>query len=1158
MTLWEECLFVTWKVKMNSSQFAIFMLQMMTVLYSLKKSYEKLDRMATENVIFAGDFNLALNVNKDRLGSKINNNKSAATLQQGMELLKLTDIWRDRNPDKERYSWFRKKPELIASRIDYLLVNQGLQGKVLNIDYSYGCRTDHSLVFMEFDTKGVDRGPGIWKLNNRLLQNEEYIHMMRNLIKEQINVCNKAKLKRSKTWETVKFHCAEKSKNFAVHKQREKKCLLNNLRLYMEKQEDDKFLYASEDALQVVLAKIKELENEEVQSSVFHSRCTWNKYRCKSSKYFFSLEKRNYNNKTMFAIILDDGTVCKEQKRILHEQVMFYKALYSKDPTINFKINNSAGIRITDQHEIMLSEPLSKEEIRSSVNSMSKGKVCGSDGLPIEFYVTFYAELEELLYQTYLELYEEGVMVLSMRQGVITLIPKKNKDPRVIKNLRPLTLLNSDFKILAKAMASRLKLVLPDFVGPEQTGFMSRRNLHDNLRKTIDIVTYISKNAKRAVILSIDFEKCFDRIEHNSIFASFRFFGIPESFVKWTKLFFNKMQICMHISEYMDKTRGVNQGCPISPFCYNAIGAVLALLVKENPSIQGIKTSRIQLPEVITQFADDTGLYLEFNHESLEATINTLTHIEQSTGLKVSYEKTNIYRVGSLKGSNAQLYTQKSFSWTDDDIEMLGVIIQNSVRQTNTQFNEIIVKMENIVKQWWCRDLPLLGKILLINTLMGSLFTHAMMVLPKMFKDQLIRLDQIIVNYLWKGKKQKIALDILRQDKDEGGQRLVDFDVKQDALQLKWVLKAYSDPSFMYVSELLGGDMGSEIWKCNLHPSDVVSVCKEDSFWRDIRKLWARLTYYKPQTPEEVKNQIIWNNSNIKIKGKLIPLNKVLSNKGLNCIADILNDDGTYLTSKEFMDKFATHENEWLWYHSLIKCMPTMWKIILKSKVENIQRITMETLKNNNANRIIYNSLLNKKYGNKLPITKYANNWFDRLHTNYDLEKYRELFRNIYTLTNKVKLRDFQYRLLLGKIFANDVLFHWKVKTSNICEYCEKTKQTTIHLMVECEYVRKIWEEIFSLFDSNTICWKPENIMNNSVHPKKNNILNLITLIVKQYIYRCKCQGKNITTKGVLQEIYSFQQIESYNAAIDCRTEHHRKRWSPVQNKLYMYLFSNV
>ena len=74
----------------------------------------------------------------------------------------------------------------------------------------------------------------------------------------------------------------------------------------------------------------------------------------------------------------------------------------------------------------------------------------------------------------------------SMRRGVISLLLKKERDITFIKNWRPIVLLNTDYKILSKAMAFRIKSVLNDIIHTDQTGFMSGRSTHENIRKFID------------------------------------------------------------------------------------------------------------------------------------------------------------------------------------------------------------------------------------------------------------------------------------------------------------------------------------------------------------------------------------------------------------------------------------------------------------------------------------------------------------------------------------------------------------------------------------------------------------------------------------------------------------------------------------------------
>ena len=77
---------------------------------------------------------------------------------------------------------------------------------------------------------------------------------------------------------------------------------------------------------------------------------------------------------------------------------------------------------------------------------------------------------------------------------VITLLPKKDKDPLFIKNHRPITLLNTDYKIIAKVMANRLKSFLHEIIHEDQTGFMKGRNTGNNIRTIIDLIEYCDSN----------------------------------------------------------------------------------------------------------------------------------------------------------------------------------------------------------------------------------------------------------------------------------------------------------------------------------------------------------------------------------------------------------------------------------------------------------------------------------------------------------------------------------------------------------------------------------------------------------------------------------------------------------------------------------------
>ena len=163
-------------------------------------------------------------------------------------------------------------------------------------------------------------------------------------------------------------------------------------------------------------------------------------------------------------------------------------------------------------------QDLSIMDIQYGVAQLKKNKSPGCDGLTSEFYKTFFEEIAPFLLETFKEAIKKGELPASLKQGVITLIPKPHKDLLSIDNWRPITLLNNDYKIIALIFAKRLKSCLNDLIDECQSGFMKGRHISNNLRLVLDLVEYRDLLDDFPVILFLDFQKAFDTVSHNFIF----------------------------------------------------------------------------------------------------------------------------------------------------------------------------------------------------------------------------------------------------------------------------------------------------------------------------------------------------------------------------------------------------------------------------------------------------------------------------------------------------------------------------------------------------------------------------------------------------------------------------------------------------------------
>ena len=281
-----------------------------------------------------------------------------------------------------------------------------------------------------------------------------------------------------------------------------------------------------------------------------------------------------------------------------------------------------------------------------------------------ELFRAFWKELVNPLHESLMQCVRLGKLNPLARHGIINLIPKKGKDETLVKNWRPITLLNYDYKIYAKALANCLEMVTDQLIGKQQNLFIKHRSLVDNLFVTKEVISYLNRKNLPGVIAVVDFKKCFDRIEHNSIKAVFKYFGFGPNFCAMLMLLFKDIELCTSNNGYMsplfDKGREINQGYPASPLVHAYCGEILNHVIKENSNITGVPFEHLQ--NILSQFADDTTAFLHFDQNTLNSSSDALYYIEAQLGLKVSYNKMMLYRVGSLQGSRATVYTARNYA----------------------------------------------------------------------------------------------------------------------------------------------------------------------------------------------------------------------------------------------------------------------------------------------------------------------------------------------------------------------------------------------------------------------------------------------------------------------------------------------------------------
>lgn len=1153
---------ITLEIKVNKRDYTIINIYGPNkddpTLFNILNNY--IEQNNEKDIIIGGDFNTVIEPTLDKKnGKQITHKKCRNILNEIMNKYSLKDPWRCKNPDKLKYTWHSNTKPHIHCRLDYFLISDNLINNVKKCIIQPAFKTDHSAVYLELNSDLIKHGPGYFKMNNTILLDEEYknciIESINNIVEVNLG-CNPNTL-----WEVIKSTIRNETIKYSSFKNKQNK--KDELQLINQIKELESQLNGINpdtdtitEHIDEAISKLETINEQKINGFLLRAKAVHVENNEKNSKYFANLEKQRAEKKTIYKLIDKNNIEIYDQTNIMSHIHQFYKKLYSKNTIDSSKVEENLNMfisdnlnKITEEERLSCEGKLTEYECQLALNTMNNNKSPGSDGITAEFYKMFWSTISQYYLDSINYSFENGHLTQLQKQSIITLIPKPGKNEEQLGNWRPLSLLNIDYKIATKVISNRLQKILPSIISFDQSGFMKNRYIGENVRLIFDIIDYANEKNIPGLIFFADFEKAFDSLNHCYLFKCLKKFNFGNELIKWVKLFYNDISSVIINNGYMSESvmieKGVRQGCPLSTTLFIICIETLSSYINHENNIKGINVKGQEVKQ--TYFADDGTFFINGSKESFEELVKTFEYYSSVSGLKLNTSKSTILRVGSLKNTITKFCASMNFNWTSSNATTLGMTFHND-KQLNISKNleKKISEFHLCLKQWQHRKLTLLGKVTVIKTFALPKLIYPFTVLPNPSTKIIADINKSIYNFIWNGKPDKIKRNILKQNYENGGIKLTDIEAFLTSIKTSWV-KRYLDKEnkgkWKYFFDQQLTIVGQELlFESNLDEKDVKSFLKQGTFLYDVLVSWCKLNAIHCKNDSNIGKQVIWNNSNIKLKGKPLFYLKWLE-KGIKNIEHIYDyRTHKFLTFENIMLIFNVSSNDFLKYYSLLDSIPLRYVELLKQ--ENIiykdDKLVCMVKQKQKINKTLYTMQL-KPY---IEI-KAQCKWKENLNLEQDI-----CWKNIYIIpwktTTDTALRCFKYKLLNRIIPTNKYLFKCKLNSSNLCDFCVSHIETIEHLFWECPTIQHIWSQLLTYLSTKSIhiqLTKQIALLGYFDNNKYSNVINNILIIMKYFIFAMKCRTRKPNFAAFKNHLTMRIKIEAEIGLQNDKIETHFEKW---------------
>lgn len=739
------------------------------------------------DLLVAGDFNCVLDQARDVIGGTQRYQPwKGRELQRLVNAGALVDAWRHLHNGTPVFTFAAQGRQARLDRF-YLsssLVTSAQDCDVIQVGTPFSYVSDHAAVLLTLrDLQGFGAQRLSWRLNIRLLEDEEVVKDVRRLIERHL-----AHPSRSGEWwddlkTEVRLRFQEWGRRRAADRRKDLSIVQWGLRSLLQTglvtaAEREEYAALQADLRTLLAASVRESPGR-----------TATKRRGDNPPS----EERNSSkvSSTMEQLYRNDGTTTSSLDEMTALCEQYYTRLYARrhvdSSTWDHWSERLPSLWQTFADELDIDA--SCEDLQQAMLKISKGKAAGSDGLPIEFYHKFCDLLGRPLLAVFKSALADGVLPSSAREGHIKLICKDDSRAKDLSAWRPITLLNADYKIWAKTLQLRMARAMEDLVSTTQVCAVPGRSIAQHLSAIRDIAYWVADRKSSALILTVDQEKAFDRIDHGFLMHLMRHYGFGDLMLKWIALLYTRITSRVIVngraSAPFPVQAGVRQGCPVSPLLFVLVFDAALRQLSRPEVVPRLPVPGSQHHPTIFAYADDLTV-VTTSEDAVKQVVHVLQEYGKASGARVNAAKSTVMRWGSVgaEGEVAGIPVRTSAKILGINFSATGPLIGNWITAARDAQQQS--------RDWQALELDFRARSEVIKSRMCSRWWyHGAVFQPN--PEVTRRLHKIMFHLFWSGRPERVRRAVMVQPPERGGLGLPDVQLFCAALGIHTTFRVLDD-----------------------------------------------------------------------------------------------------------------------------------------------------------------------------------------------------------------------------------------------------------------------------------------------------------------------------------------------------------------------------